>query len=729
MLGCDDASVSVELEDVVIRRALRVPLPQGPAGDGSVVARQLDAVLVSVGFKLSPELFTGLARLSEPTVIDLAVRLLAVVRRMVGDHVEHNVYFRDFPRNVPDTGEFWMDCLVEALQEPAAAERVGHGLAHGVLDLLALPRYGRYQHNYADMVAAHEEFLAAAGDRITVLHRGDALADEASKLYLALAVRPSVLGEEDRGALRILAEGCAADTVQPTVIPVRETRALINQVRLARGAHLLIDTVTDVLRLACALSGGDVGLVEPTKFQGLTRRARRALLASLERVVADSPAKLGDVCRHTEQWKRLGERLHPHEYPQWHHAAQVFAVARGEMRAPTFNSRLEELLAERKVTAAATLLTAAPGQLLRSVDRLLRGSATPAEQDAVLEAVEASLGRVAGRMLLSTRAYVSNRMKSSGRPRIFVNRRARGRVITDTRPKIDPAVLDRLAVMLDTEIARRLPPIKRLMVDPAMLTVTLPLSDKGSAGGFGVLPRGSESPIDGQLLRFFIYWKQRTHRTDLDLSALLLDDEYRNPQWLSYTNLTAVGGTHSGDITNAPDGASEFIDIDLSKVKARIVIPQVNVYSGEGFDDLAESFFGFMLRSSDQHGRPFEPRTVRMKSDLRGGGRVALPLAFLRGENDRWRAVWLHLHLAGHPMFNQVENNRVTTAQLVAALVERDYLTVEYLVGLLAGTAEIVPLSYGGEEPVTYLGVEHPPGLPENWTVITPANLGDLIPD
>ena len=721
--------MSVELEDVMIRHALRVSLPEGPVGDGSVVARQLDAVLVSVGFKLSPELFTGLAALSEPTVIDLAVRLLAVVRRMVGDHVEHNVYFRDFPRNVPDTGEFWMDCLVEALLEPAAAERVGQGLARGVLDLLALPRYGRYQHSYADMVAAHEEFIAGAGDRLKVLHLGNTLVDEASKLYLALAARSTVLGEEDREALRILAEGCAADGVQPTVIPVRETRALINQVRLSRGTDLLVDTVTDVLRLACALSGGDIGLVEPTRFQGLTRRARRALLASLDRVVADNPAKLGDVHRHTEQWKRLGERLHPHEYPQWPHAGQVFAVARGDMRAPSFAARVEELLALGDVTAATTLLTAAPGQLLRTVDRLLRSCATPAEQDAVADAVEANLGRASGRMLLSTRAYVSNRVKSSGRPRIFVNRRARGRVVADTRPKIDPAVLDRLAGMLDTEIGRSLPPINRLMVDPAMLTVALPLSGKAAAGGFGVLPRGSVSPIDGQLLRFFIYWKQRARQTDLDLSALLLNDEFRNPQWLSYTNLSAIGGAHSGDVTNAPDGASEFIDLDLSKVKARIVIPQVNVYSGEGFDEVEESFFGFMLRSPDQHGRPFEPRTVRMKSDLRGAGRVALPLAFLRGDDDQWRAFWLHLHLAGHPVFNQVETNRVTTTQLVAALVERDYLTVEYLVGLLTGTAEIVPLSYGGDEPVTYLGLEHPPGLPANWTVFTPANLGDLIPD
>jgi hypothetical protein len=80
-------------------------------------------------------------------------------------------------------------------------------------------------------------------------------------------------------------------------------------------------------------------------------------------------------------------------------------------------------------------------------------------------------------------------------------------------------------------------------------------------------------------------------------------------------------------------------------------------------------------------------------------------------------------------MFNQVETNRVPTTQLVRTLIERDYLTVDYLVGLLANTAEIVPLSDVGDEPVTYLGLEHPPGLPARFTVFTPENLGDLIPD
>ena len=114
------------------------------------------------------------------------------------------------------------------------------------------------------------------------------------------------------------------------------------------------------------------------------------------------------------------------------------------------------------------------------------------------------------------------------------------------------------------------------------------LSGQATASGFGVLPRGSVSPVEGELLRFFTYWKEHSDQTDFDLSALMLDADYSNPQWLSWTNLTHVSGEHSGDITEAPSGASEFINLDLRRVSSRFIIPQVLIFSGEGFDEVEE---------------------------------------------------------------------------------------------------------------------------------------------
>ncbi len=687
---------AAKVEDLVIRRTLRVPTPSGPEGNSAPIVRQFDAALMSVGFKLSDELFTRLCGYSEGTVIDTAVSVLAVARQMVGDHIEHNVYFRDFPRNVPDTVEFWTECVLEALADHKAAAHVYGDVLFGTLNLLSLPKYGRYQHSHTDMLAAHAEFIDGADDRVTVLHAGDSLAEEATALYHRLAASTTPLSDDDREALQMLADTCVGDEKQPTRIPIRENRALINRVRLNDGRDLLIDSPTDVLRLACALSDGDVTLQERTRFRSLPRRHRRALLAALDRMIADNPAKLGDVGAYAEQWKRLGERLHPNEHPEHGSARRVFAVARGEERVPSLTGRVEAALASGNVVLATAILSAAPGMLYRSLDRLLQLARTKTEIEAVVDAAFVVAESVSGRVILSVREHLRNRLSESSAPRVFANRRGRAWVTSDDRPPLDDEVVGKLIAVLDAEIARRLPDVEHLAVDADLLDVALPLSDKAMPPGFGLLPRGSRTSVQGDLLRFFCYWKEASQRTDFDLSALMIDDQGYAAH-LSWTSLTAVGGAHSGDITSAPNGASEFIDLELSKVRARYIIPQVNVYSGEGFNEVEESFFGYMLRDREQEGKPFEPRTVRMKSDLRGENRVALPMAFVR-EDGGWSARWLHLFLRGQPSFNRVEGNRLSTLQLVEGIAGREYVTVRDLVGWLA-PARLSIVERGGVAP------------------------------
>ncbi|MFG3280320.1 hypothetical protein [Streptomyces sp. NPDC048111] len=727
------------LQSLVTRHTHRVPAVPSPAAPGSarrgdVVARQFDVVLMSVGFKLSADLLKHLSAVSEDSVIDTAVRTLDTVREMVGDHVRHNAYFIDFPSNVPDTDTFWQQCIVQALADDVSRPGTLAQLSTGVVDLLTLPSYGSYQHTYAELLAAQDELLAAAGDRVTVLHLGGVLEDEISALYQDLAGSATPLGDEGLRDLAALAGHCV-EGPQPAVIPMRESRAVINRARIEAGADLLVGTVTDVLRLACALSDGDVTLQEPTRFRSPSRRVRRVLLAVLDSVVAASPAKLADVAAHREAFKRLGERLHAHEYrARWPHAADVFAVARGEKEARSFDSRVEELLDVGDVTAAARLLTAAPGRLFRSLDRLLRTSATAAEREAVIAAAEQVVGQVAGRVLLSVREHLHNRpqTRDGGEQRVFVNRLGRAWVTDDTRAPMAAADRARLLTAIDAEVGRRLPAPGHLLIDPDILDVALPLSGKATTAGLGVLPRGSLSLIDGELLRFFVYWKQTGTPTDYDLSALMLDARFRTIAWLSYTALTELEGEHSGDITNAPDGATEFINMRLGAARGTFIVPQVNIYSGEGFEETEESFFGFMLRDAEQRGRPFEPRTVRLKSELRGPGRVALPLAFVRAEDGRWHAKWLHLYLRGAPNANRVEGNRVTVAALLRGIVGREHLTVRHLTDLMGGGTTVTTLWDGSEVPegpVTYIGLERPEGLHPESRIITPQNLRDLIPE
>ncbi|MET7403402.1 hypothetical protein ABZS66_59000, partial [Dactylosporangium sp. NPDC005572] len=276
------------LEKLIIQKTLRVPASSGAAGDGTAVARQLDAALLDVGFSASRALLEHVGALATGPAMDLAATVVSAVRELVGDHVRHNAYFIGFPHDVPDTVEFW----VERLQ---AAVLAGRRAATDVrlVNLLNLPGYGTYQHTYADLLAAHDALVASAGDRVTLLHLGDTADVEAERLYLALAGSSTPHGEADLAILGELAVACA-DGVQPANIPVRENRAVLNGVRLVLGRPLVaVDTTTDVLRLACQVSGGDVPLATPTRFRAFRRRERRVLLAALNEVVGASPAKLG----------------------------------------------------------------------------------------------------------------------------------------------------------------------------------------------------------------------------------------------------------------------------------------------------------------------------------------------------------------------------------------------------------------------------------------------------
>ncbi|MBW6438602.1 hypothetical protein KZ829_33235 [Actinoplanes hulinensis] len=717
------------LEKLIIQKTLRVPASTGTAGDGSGVARQLDAALLDVGFAASRDLLDHLGALAPGPAMDLAATVVSAVRELVGDHVRHNPYFIGFPEGVPDTIEFWAERLRAAVLTgggTATGEQLRDVVRAGGINLLDLPGYGACQHTWADMLALHDDLIAGAGDRVTLLRLGDTAEVEAERLYLALAGGTTPLGEADLSILGELASACA-DAAQPAEIPVRENRAVLNGVRLSLGRPLAgVDSTTDVLRLACHVSGGDVSLATATRFRSFRRPERRVLLAALDQVVAASPAKLGDIGRYAERWKRLGERLHPHEYEQWPHAREVFAVARGERKVRNLAGRAESAIQAGAVVSAASVLSSAPGLLLRSADRLLR-LAPRAERAAVVEAVTGAFGSASARVLCSLREHVGNRLTPAS-ARMYASRSRSAWVGPDRRAPLPADLVTELSALLDAEIGARLPVWERpLVVDPEVLDVALPLSGKASEGGFAVLPRGSRATVSGELLRFFMYWRQDSRRTDYDLSVQLLDDDFQTAGQVSWTNYRHDGVVHSGDLTEAANGATEFIDVPLS-IAGRYVVPQVNIYAGESFDEVAESMFGYQSRSPEQRGAPFDARTVRSRSQMRGKGRIALPVVFVKS-GQGWQAVWLHLYLRGWPSFNRVEENTFTTAHRVRALMERRYLTMSYLVDRWRERTEVT--LWDGtppDEPVTFIGIHAPEGLPAGSEVYTLDRLAELIP-
>jgi hypothetical protein len=115
---------------------------------------------------------------------------------------------------------------------------------------------------------------------------------------------------------------------------------------------------------------------------------------------------------------------------------------------------------------------------------------------------------------------------------------------------------------------------------------------------------------------------------------MALDDNFSLVDQASWTQLAASGGVmvHSGDLTSAPDGASEFIDVNLADARRkpwRYLAPVVFRYSGAGFNQLPEALVGWMLRDETNADRKtFDIKTVVNVLELTAPEGAAQPFVY-----------------------------------------------------------------------------------------------------
>lgn len=663
-------SPKLSLVQAIIERTLVVP-KIGILGDLSGeftkdlavsserVSRQLDIALISAGFKADTEVLSYVSRLTKSDAIQLSKEIVNAVQHLTGDHVKHNTYFKSFPDDVPDTIEFWTKLVQDTFGE------------YGFMwdgNLLALDGYGKYQHTYEEMLQEHKPFVEKLNRKLKPIKLGGTFQAEVNKLFLSLAESSVPLNEGDRN---LLVELARVSMKTPSKIPVRENKAIINSVYIEEGLPVLVDTIGDILRLAAYVSGGDVTLQTKTKYKFCNNAQKRAVLKALGSL---PDSKLADVKKYSEQVKALITYLHGARYDS---VRRVLDVAAGRNKIETPMGRVEKALAANDVQAAVKELEKLPGRLLRKLNELLLASKIK-DLDSVYTAFERAIEGSSLRVILSLRQYMENRnVDKIGR--VFVNKKGGTYVLQEQLEKLPDNVVERLKTILDTQVRTRLEE-SQLAFDSSILHYALPISDKHRAQGLNVVPRGTETGLDkdAEVLRLFTYWKQKEQSTDFDLSVILLDENFNKTSQVSYTNLREIGAVHSGDITSAPKGASEFIDLELDKVKAKYIVPQVNIYSGESFDDTKEAFFGYMLRTLEEKGKPFEAKTVETKSDLYGTNRIALPMVFINTDNG-WKVKQLNLFIKGYAAFNATENNSTQTQVLLQSIVADNFLTMEYL--------------------------------------------------
>ena len=214
----------------------------------------------------------------------------------------------------------------------------------------------------------------------------------------------------------------------------------------------------------------------------------------------------------------------------------------------------------------------------------------------------------------------------------------------------------------------KLPPLGRTFVDPDLKMQMVPFALRSASRALRTIARGSWIALpECSTLRFFVWWKDGESRTDIDLSAAFLDEDFNFKTTVAYYNLREMGCTHSGDITSAPKGASEYIDvnIDTARKQGRYVVMVLNSFTQQPFKDLPECFAGWMARSAPNSGEVFEARTVQDKIDITSEKTVSVPVLF---DLENRAAIWMDLALKSTSAINNVRANTKGIATMAKAL-------------------------------------------------------------
>jgi stress response protein SCP2 len=390
----------------------------------------------------------------------------------------------------------------------------------------------------------------------------------------------------------------------------------------SQQCFLDFNSSTDVLRLAAAMSGQDVSLVKPPRFRSFKRSERRELLYLLEHVEKNEGFAL-----RPEEFKRLGEKLHPGEYAKYFPENKaIFDKVRNGVHIETYNSKLQELLKKPvNVDVLTAHLMLRPGVFARYLDFALRNCSDEHQMEDVLFCFISVCKNVSPRVLVQ----LINHFRNRNNPVQLATGKANGAGSAALDREIEP-ISDVMCNRVSRDIFNQLWQVlraedtepKSIYIDPACHCNKLifPDNPRQISSAMRATACGSRTQLpDGNVLRAFLYWKGNDGADlwdgiDLDLSVVFYGEKEANFVFYGEPKDERLGAIHSGDRRcSGPHGAVEYVDFDIKKCLQngiRYAALVVNSYSGEKFSEMDAAFCGVMVRDGET-GEQFEPATVK----------------------------------------------------------------------------------------------------------------------
>lgn len=642
--------------ELLIRRFNKVQLPKAQSTQSIHKLLNFLSKLESLGFSCSESVCAEILRLSDIQFDEFYKNTLESIKKIYGAHVQYKPMYPNFPQQVWEISE---------------AELYSNAFVHYLGDFLGIRLLPHYK----------IEPRKALNKRVlSILELADG--SERIDLFSNLLRAKKSLNEQDRIDLVSLIRdfGVGGQQYLPEKFQHKEILALVSaeyiQLQLWSLHHLqsYVETATDVLRIYVALSGGDVSLAEPCKLISLRKSQRRLLLTLLENIANIQE----DFYRYQEPWKRVLERLHPFSYHKhFPKVCTAFQLIIKNQKPDRFSRKVEIALQYQELEQVLNLLTQRPGEFARRLQHCLKQF--PLQSQHVLIHFESVVDQVPISLLLQMRHYFLHNRHLQYRTFFPKGQSAKVYAVKNELPQLSSDILLQISRICEQSILRRLKQLSVLgkcYLDERLKRYSVPFAQRVASKALQTIAMGSRLALDeGNTVRFFIYWKDITsERVDIDLSALVFDSEHVVKGSIGFYNLKESYAVHSGDITSAPKGASEFIDIDIPQARLngiRYVMMSINSYTQQNYSDLPVCFAGFMMRINAKQGQIYEPTSVQQKFDVSSKSNFTIPLII---DLEKREVIWTDLAMTARPTLNNAVFNNLSSMSLMQyAMTEKSF--------------------------------------------------------
>ena len=605
---------------------------------------------------------------------------MKTLKELKGGHVDYTTLFKGFPEEVPPEDEYFVRRLIGYVGNYFGmfSEGTGPELENGMtvpewlfnVEMFGANPITQFQDEklYKKAVANQKK---RKKDSHHVLHPIKFVSDEEAMalgkqwlqdvFYAKSSVKDSLKADVEK-LLRFYGNASFIDFDKVTFL---ETKTYLLSYFWKLGqletVSSLVSSPTDLLRLFANLTGGDISLAEKIKFPKLTSQQRKMVLRTLDRF-SNLEESLN---RYRDLWLVVGRGLHPMAYEKrFPNVAGAFDALRNT-KIRTWNGKVEMAMkapsSRKNLLNTLAILEQRPTEFARKLHRVLRDNKR--NIGPVLASFEKVAHRVPLKILFTLETYFAEAIFRDNRS--FINKKGRLKIIENTQELLTAKTRDNLKVILEEAIKQRITENKeswsdkKVWIDPQLNKFVAPFSQRKTSEALISAGRGTRIPLDdSKVLRVFVYWKEKSTRTDLDLSLIAFDENMEFVEQVSYTRLATNGITHSGDLQSAPHGAAEFIDVTFNALKKNIayIAPQVYKYRGESFDQCEEAFVGWMSRDKATSSyKTFDVKTVENAFQLSRSSAYAVPFLVDLQEKE---VVYVDFYNgSGVSRYNRVENS------------------------------------------------------------------------